>query len=48
MEVILSVVLSIFFAYIVKKLESLEAKVDRMQEEVLFINLNMKKRHSDT
>lgn len=40
-------IVTIAFAYVAKKLENLEAKVDRLQEEIVFIHHVTRKRNSD-
>ena len=40
-------IVTIAFAYVAKKLENLEQKVDRLQEEVVFIHHVTRKRSSD-
>lgn len=47
MEVFLMGIVTISFAYVAKKLENLESKVDRLQEEILFIHHHTRKRNSD-
>lgn len=47
MEVFLMGIVTIAFAYVAKKLENLESKVDKLQEEVIFIHHITRKRTTD-
>lgn len=47
MEVFLMGIVTISFAYVGKKLENLESKVDKLQEEIIFIHHVTRKRNTD-
>jgi len=47
MEIVVAAIISVSFAYVAKKLETLENKVDRLQEEVMFIHHATRKRSTD-
>jgi len=45
---VIAAIVSVSFAYVAKKLETLEAKVDRLQEEIMFIHHATRKRSTDS
>jgi len=47
METFLIAIVTISFGYVAKKLSDLESKVDRLQEEVIFIHHVTRKRSTD-
>jgi len=47
MEMVVAAILSVSFAYVAKKLETLENKVDKLQEEIVFIHHATRKRSTD-
>jgi len=47
MEIVVAAIISVSFAYVAKKLETLETKVDRLQEEIMFIHHVTRKRVTD-
>lgn len=47
MEVFLMSIVTVSFAYVAKKLENVEFKVDKLQEEVLFLHHAAKNRRAE-
>jgi len=47
LEILITTFATGFMAYLVKKIDGIEIKLDRVEEEVLFLSLHSRKRSTD-
>jgi len=47
LEILITSLVTGVMAYLVKKIDGIETKLDRVEEEVLFLSLNSRKRFTD-
>ena len=47
LEILITTLVTSLMAYLIKKIDGIETKLDRVEEEVLFLSLNSRKRSTD-